>query len=118
MLILFGGGDGGGIWIDQNGTVHRIPPWTPDVLFSWKAASKLTAATVGLSDGVREEVLGIATKMVADLVGPVIAQAPDAGGDYGIVFFDVDDGFVCGSTGLPPIPIPGPLARGEFGLPG
>src|SRR4029078_2310639 len=42
MMILFGGGDGGGIVIDAKG-IHRIPPYDPGVLLQLKAASALVS---------------------------------------------------------------------------
>ena len=106
MLILFGGGDGGGISIDANG-IHRIPPWTPDVLLQLKTVSALVGVTA-LHDATLTKEAGAIAERLSTQVIPQITKTAGATnlGDNSIAFVDGDGGFVCGSTGKRPIPIP------------
>lgn len=109
-VVLFGGGDGGGLIITEDG-VRPIPPFDPSVRAQIKAVSELVVATkderAGGSD--RSELTLLATRLanlavqqVEAIVGTLDAEASL------IVTSDVDDGFVCGTTGKPPIPLPRP----------
>jgi hypothetical protein len=106
MLVLFGGGDGGGISIDANG-VHRIPPWTPDVLAELKAVSALVNVATIHDVNVTKEAVALADRLSTKII-PQIMKTAGAGqlGENSIAFVDEDGGFVCGSTGKHPIPIP------------
>src|SRR5438128_2344103 len=109
MLVLFGGGDAGGIYIGPDGKVHRIPPWNPEILAQLKAVKALTAAAAV----VRDAALGKQIASLAEHISStVIPQAAGIAGatqiDGGIAFFDPDGGFTCGTTGHHPIPFPGP----------
>jgi hypothetical protein len=48
VLILFGGGDAGGIRIDANGTIHRIDPYGPAVAGLGAAVGQLSRAADAL----------------------------------------------------------------------
>jgi len=110
MMILFGGGDGGGIYIDANGRPHRIPPWSPDVMAQLKAANVLTTAAqrVAVPD-LGKEMSGLAERLTGALV-PQLAKGLGgiAPGENTVAFVDGDGGFTCGSTGKHPIPFPVP----------
>ena len=69
MLILFGGGDGGGIYIGADGKIHRIPPWNPDVMKELKAANAVLSAAEGLHDkAVAKELHGLGERLTAGTI--------------------------------------------------
>ncbi|HEV8694180.1 MAG TPA: hypothetical protein VGQ93_08380 [Lysobacter sp.] len=100
---MFIGNDGGGILITAHGII-RIPPWNPDVLAQFKALGALTRLSVGLDRKTNETViddnLTILTKAVETLVEKAGGQKPES-----ILYYDADDGFVCGN-GIHPFPWP------------
>lgn len=106
MIILFGGGDGGGFIITANG-IRKIPPYDPPILHALKAARHLAEASS--RRGAAGDLGGIATRVAAGALEQVQKSAGSSferGGE--IVFLDADGGFVCGSVGKPPVPIPFP----------
>jgi hypothetical protein len=115
MLILFGGGDGGGIYVGPDGKVHRIPPWSPDVQAQLKAVSALVALEGVHETGLAKEAAVLAerlsTKVIPQITKSVGTQQL---GDTSIAFVDGDDGFVCGSTGKHPIPVPHRVATNLY----
>lgn len=108
MVVLFGGGDGGGLIITDNG-VRPIPPFDPglrQLLRSAAAAVNAAAAAKGESRRgkmakLSTSLCNLAVEQVEEVVGPL-------DGERAIVYQDDDGGFTCGSTGKPPIPIPWP----------
>jgi hypothetical protein len=122
MLILFGGGDGGGIYIDANGKIHRIPPWDPHVMNELKATNAVLRAAAGLSDkGMVGQLSEFGERLTTATI-PELLKSPEVVKSVGqrgvevgpVAFLDAEDGFVCGSTGKGPghIPIPhGPAVR-------
>ena len=110
MMILFGGGDGGGIWVDGDGHVHHIPPWNPDALKQLKAAVAVLSAADGLSDKkLAGELRGLGERLTTAAIPQIVKAAGQTGAGVGAVaFLDAEDGFVCGSTGKHPghFPIP------------
>ncbi len=107
MLILFGGGDGGGFYVGADGKIHRIPPWTPDVQVQLKAVSALVALDGVHETGLAKEATALAERLSTKVI-PQITKTVGAPqlGDTSIAFVDGDEGFVCGSTGKHPIPVP------------
>jgi len=106
MVILFGGGDGGGIIIDATG-VHRIPPWTPDVLVELKAVSALLSVNALHDAGLTKDAGAIAERLTTKVIPQIVKNAGGSNlGENSVAFVDGDGGFVCGSTGKLPIPIP------------
>ena len=108
MILIFGGGDGGGLWIHPNGTIERIPPFGPAESGLFRSVGKLAAASDAIGDpAVRDQVISASTA-IARQVGSLLTEhfGEAATGDSSIVFLDGEDGFICGSTGQPPIPIP------------
>jgi hypothetical protein len=107
-VILFGGGDAGGLIITENG-VRPIPPFDPAIRLNLKSASAMViGVTAAHSVNTRHQMAKLATSIcnlavqqVEDVVGPLDA-------DRSLIFLDEDGGFTCGSTGKPPIPIPWP----------
>jgi len=106
MMILFGGGDGGGIVIDAKG-IHRIPPYDPGVLLQLKAASALVSVNALHDANLTREATAIAERLTTTVIPQLTKTAGATNlGDNSIAFIDADGGFVCGSTGKKPIPIP------------
>jgi hypothetical protein len=105
FIILFGGGDGGGLRFTAHG-VEKIPPFGPDVRRQLSAVAKLTHATALVTDGaLQKELSSIAerqTKAVFEKLGAVLGK-----GSTGFAFADGDDTFYCGN-GPHPVPVPGP----------
>jgi hypothetical protein len=106
MVILFGGGDGGGIIITANG-IRRIPPYDPPILHALKGARHLAQAA-SRKGAVAGDLGGVATRVAAGALEQVQKSAGSFDRAGEIVFLDEDGGFVCGSVGKPPIPIPFP----------
>ncbi len=108
IVVLFGGGDGGGLIITEHG-VKPIPPFDPSILGNLKsAAAMVNGFAAARESSIRRKMAPLATNIcnlaveqVEQVVGPLDA-------DRSLIFQDDDGGFVCGSTGKPPIPIPWP----------
>jgi hypothetical protein len=101
IMILFGGGDGGGLVITSHG-VRRIPPFGPEVLHQLKAVNNL----VRLRDGSEF------SDVAARLADHALVQVGKAAGISGAsaVFVDGDDVVYCGN-GKIPVPLPHGLAQ-------
>ena len=110
-VILFGGGDGGGLFIGANG-VRPIPPFDPSVLLTLQATARVVTAAAKAKHETLKRKLGkeanllsnLSVELVESVVGPL-----DSG--RAIVFQDDDGGFTCGSNGKPPVPIPWPPSQ-------
>lgn len=115
MLILFGGGDGGGIYVGADGKIHRIPPWNPEVLLQLRAVNALVGVGTLSDTGLTHEVTALAERLSTKVI-PQVTKLAGAQhlGDNSIAFFDADGGFVCGSTGKHPIPVPRPVTGNLF----
>jgi hypothetical protein len=112
MVILFGGGDGGGIVITEAG-IERLPPFDHRLRSRLKAVSALVKADARLAPEGREELRGLADRVARSIVPAVVERAGDAAtGENSIVYIEPDGGFVCGTTGKPPLPVPWPPGRG------
>jgi hypothetical protein len=112
QVILFGGGDGGGILIGPNG-VRPIPPFDPRVLRQLRAISALAGAAHELhaKDPVRRQLGPLVNKLTNLAVGQVEASVGALDNQHSLIYQDEDGGFTCGSTGKPPIPFPWPPTR-------
>jgi len=97
-----GGGDAGGIIITAHG-IKRIPPFDPGILRQFKALNGLVQ--LGNEGTLGREVEQLTSQLTENLLATVEKQT-GAGAGSQVVYMDVDDGFVCGSTGKPPIPFP------------
>lgn len=110
-VILFGGGDAGGLLITEHG-VRPIPPFDPGVLLNLKAAGAMVNAVAAARDDtaarkfskLATSLCNLAVQLVEEVVGPLDA-------DRALIFQDEDGGFTCGSSGKPPIPLPWPPRR-------
>lgn len=107
-VILFGGGDGGGIIISRDG-VQPIPPFDPALLRQLRALNELARATRTAHRSCRRPL----TTVVKKLTSVVLKQIEDIAGEIdardGVIYQSDDGGFTCGSTGQPPIPFPFPV---------
>lgn len=111
QVILFGGGDAGGLIITPDG-IRRIPPFDPAITVQLKAVGTLLRAQPTLRDTpIQKEVDAITTSLATMAAQQVETKVGQLDEGSGIICFDDDDGFVCGSTGKPPIPFPVP---GQF----
>jgi len=107
-VILFGGGDGGGIRIGPNG-IEPIPPWDPSLRLQLRALNDLVRASAMMPEKLSQRLLG---GVIGKLTGSVLTQVEQIAGeidaDAGFVYQSDDGGFTCGSTGKP-IPFPWPV---------
>lgn len=99
-VILFGGGDGGGIIFGPEG-IKRIPPWNPDIGRGLRAISALSQIS-------RRSALGRTAAQVAEeLSTALIPQIVGSVSDVTSVYYAGFDGdWFCGSTGKKPQPVP------------
>jgi hypothetical protein len=100
-------GNGMGIEISKDG-IKIIGPCDPELI----AAMRAIRETQSLPAGLRRESAAFRTRLgsfVFEGIDKAVGGGLDAGS--GVVFQDDGDGFICGSTGKPPIPLPGPHGR-------
>lgn len=107
-LILFGGGDAGGLLIGPHG-VTPVPPFDPALRLQLRSIGTLVRAQEQIPDtNVRRQLSAAVTTLTNLAVSQVENVIGDIDDADGIVFQSDDGGFTCGSTGRPPIPIPWP----------
>lgn len=108
-VILFGGGDGGGLIIGPNG-VKPIPPWDPSLRLQLRALNQLVRAdTLAPKKEVVKALRGTISKLTGAVLTQIETLAGELDADVGLVYQDGEGGFSCGSTGRPPIPFPWPV---------
>jgi len=108
-VILFGGGDGGGIRITPNG-VEPIPPFDPALRYQLRALSALARAGRLMPEKESTRLLGgVITKLSGAVLTQLEVLTGEIDADNGLIYQDEDGGFTCGSTGKPPIPFPWPV---------
>ncbi|MBC8166481.1 MAG: hypothetical protein H7Y20_11495 [Bryobacteraceae bacterium] len=107
QVILFGGGDGGGIIIGPNG-VRPIPPFDPAILLQLRGISAIAQAAYRMGADAPGDLQPLVNKLTNIAIEQVEAQIGPLDSDHSIVYQDADGGFTCGSTGKPPIPFPWP----------
>ncbi|QFP75534.1 hypothetical protein [Deinococcus sp. AJ005] len=113
-VILFGGGDGGGLIITADG-VRRIPPWTPEIRHMLEGVNALSRLKMEGASALAEKLLSSAEKAVEQLTGTLEKGTTVTYLGRGVgQHADFDDGFVCGTPWRRPIPIPGPKALRGF----
>jgi hypothetical protein len=106
QVILFGGGDGGGIIIMANG-VRRIPPFDPGLRLELRGVSALTQASMYMRGSQNiQEYDSLVNRLSNHAVGRVEAVVGKLDEENSLIYQDDDGGFICGSTGKPPIPLP------------
>lgn len=108
-VILFAGGDGGGIRITPNG-IEPIPPFDPALRLQLRALNALVraASIMPVKESTRR-LGGPVGKLTSAILAQLEAVVGEIDADTGLVFQDADGGFTCGSTGKPPIPFPWPV---------
>ena len=110
MLVLFGAGDGAGIVIDTRGRVRRVGPFAPDAVAVLKAAVAVLHArerVVERRDRARD-LEAVAERLTASIVPRLSAGAGLDDDGHAVMFLDRDGGFVCGTSGRHPLPMPAP----------
>lgn len=106
-VILFGGGDGGGLIIGPDG-IKPIPPWDPDIA---RGLRSIAALTQNQETGAHAKLFGRAAEELSmELIPRLVGEVGELQGDSAVVFAGFDGDFVCGSTGKRPLPIPRPKA--------
>jgi hypothetical protein len=109
-VILFGGGDGGGLIIGPNG-VRPIPPFDPFLRLQLRGLSALLQGTTGMPERLQGEMASLTTRVSNLVVEQVEGVVGKLDADNSLIYQDADGGFTCGSTGRPPIPIPWPPSK-------
>lgn len=107
QIILFGGGDGGGLIIGPNG-VRPIPPFDPSLRLQLRGLSALLNGITRMPEKQNREMGKLLNKVSNLLMEHVEAVVGRLEGENALIYQDDDGGFTCGSTGKPPIPIPWP----------
>lgn len=107
QIILFGGGDGGGLIIGPNG-VRPIPPFDPSLRLQLRGLSALLNGVKRMPEKPSHEMGKLLNKISNLLVEHLEAVVGRLEGENALIYQDDDGGFTCGSTGKPPIPIPWP----------
>ncbi len=107
-VVLFNAGESGGLMITDSGVRPLLPfeQGTLEVLKSAAAMVKATKLTPSADVSHKTESLAtrlanLAVEQVEDIVGPLDAE-------QALVFQADGGGFVCGSSGKPPVPLPWP----------
>jgi len=109
-LILFGGGDAGGIYITSDG-IKPVPPFDPRVRLQIRGLSALVRGAGAFSPAANREMETHLAKTTHTLVAELQGLVGDLAGENTVVVADNDgDGFSCGSTGKP-YPFHGPRPR-------
>ncbi len=110
IVILFGGGDAGGLIIGPNG-VEPIPPFDPRVRVQLGATAALLKAAEQLADDELGSVLAEHAESLAKrTVRDVERDIAEIGPEGGIAFIDIDAVLWCGNE--PPRIVPrGPVPR-------
>ncbi len=108
VVILFGGGDAGGLIIGPNG-VKPIPPFDPRVRVKLRATLALLQASEQLADDELGSVLAEHAESLARRTVPEVEKdVGEVGPEGGVAFIDMDAILWCGNE--PPRIIP----RGPF----
>ncbi len=106
QVIIFGGGDAGGIIITPNG-VRRIPPFDPSILLQLRGVSSLIQSTLyARTERLGQEFFSVLNKLSNLIVGRVEAVVGQLDAENSLVYQDDEGGFTCGSNGKLPLPFP------------
>lgn len=108
-LILLDGGDAGGLYLDATG-VHTLPPLAPAILAQLRGVANLlrSAQDEALDEHMGQELNALLTRVSNLAIERVEAAVGPLAGEDALVYLEYDDGFICGSTGAPPRPLPWP----------
>jgi hypothetical protein len=113
QVILFGGGDGGGFYIDANGRLHKIPPYDPSAVALVRSFGYLVRAeSLARGATAKKEVSALADA-VQGAVYAHIEKSVGSGAAQGTIVSvsDEGDGFCGTPTGRHHI---GPQPRGQI----
>jgi hypothetical protein len=81
ILVLFGGGDAGGIFI-VNGKIHRIPPYNPETAIGRAQAVLVAANALSQAASVNKELSAelnaSALKLANEAIGQITKSAAQA----------------------------------------
>ena len=108
-------GEAGAILITDKGS-RRLPPFHLSIQKQLRSLNELIHAAYieigSQKQNIEQQVNRLANQVIGtleDIVGPLHPE-------NGLVYDDEDGGFICGSTGKPPIPLPPePLPYGNIG---
>ena len=105
QLILFGGGDGGGLFIGAHG-VRPIPPFNPDVRLQLRGLSALLNGSGGTPQESLSE-MGTLSNRISNLIfAEVEGVVGPLEGEHSLIYQSEQGGFYCGSTGKAPVAFP------------
>ena len=104
QLILFNGGDVGGLLVGPNG-VRPIPPLDIEVRRQLRGLSALLNGSNSMTEKPAHEMATLTNRVSNLLIGQVEGIVGPLEGDRSLVYQDEDGGFYCGNTGKPPVPI-------------
>ena len=113
-IILFGGGDAGGLILTEHG-IKPIPPWNPFYLAQLRALGALVSAKAAAGPRAANKELDTVIASLNRNINDAAAKDFGSLGGGGLLYADGEDGVYCGSTGPIHVPIrhggPGPVAR-------
>ena len=110
-VILFGGGDGGGLIFGLHG-VRPIPPFDPALRKQLQAVNLLTHALQLRGRHAPTDLSSLTRELTNVVVGELEAVVGPLAERGGLTYQAVDGGFTLGTRGEPPIPFPWPPATG------
>jgi hypothetical protein len=103
-VVIFGGGNKGGIIITSTG-VRPIPPFEPGVLLQLRGLGQLIHSLEKItSENMRRKIsplINNLSMLVMEEVEEIVGQLE---GEHSLIYQDDYGGFSCGSTGQPPVP--------------
>jgi hypothetical protein len=113
-VILFGGGDGGGLILTEHG-IKPIPPWNPFDRAQLRALGALVSARAAAGAGRAAKDLDTVIATLNRSVTDAATKEFGSLGNGGLLYADGEDGVYCGSTGPIHVPFhrggPGPVAK-------
>jgi hypothetical protein len=110
-VILFGGGDAGGLILTEHG-IKPIPPWNPFYLAQLRGLGALVSAKASAGrNKAGKELDGVISTLNRTVTEAATRDFGSLGGG-GILLVADEDGVYCGTTGPIHVPIPhGPGPR-------
>jgi len=110
QLILFGGGDAGGLFIGPKG-VRPIPPFDPNIRLQLRGLSALLNGSEPMPKKTAREMATLINKLSNLIFAQVEGIIGPLEGDTSLIYQDEEGGFYCGSTGKPPVHFSWPPQR-------
>jgi hypothetical protein len=103
-VVLFGGGDAGGVILTEHG-IKPIPPWNAFGLGRLRALSALVAARAAAGSRKPDKALDGIIDTLSRSVMEAANEDFGSLGSGGILFADEEDGVYCGTRGPVHVPI-------------